>query len=416
MNFSRFSVLLLAAACAVPAPPQDAPSSPFAQLDEIVKELSRITGWPLLRKVNYESMSRGQLKAYFEKRIREVVKPEEIRVEELTLKKFGFVPAGYNLEEATIELLTEQAAAFYDYRAKKMVLLEDSASGLQQIALVHELAHALADQHVNLEKFIDKAGKSDDGALARAAVMEGQATWLMAEYMANRMGQSLKDAPWMLDMMSKTAAAMGDGFPVFNKAPLYIRETLVFPYAQGLRFHQEMFMKLGPKCFAELFKRPPLTTREILHPEHYLGRAPLPPVRLPSFGGESGYRKIAEGTLGEFDHAILLRQYAADSEPLAAAWRGGSYRIFEHKNNGRLVLVYASRWETPRAASDFFRAYRKVLAGKWANLQPASESDAIFAGAGDDGHFLVRLDGDSFLSIEGLDRPAAGGNSAKLTL
>ena len=415
MNLLRLSVLLLAAACALPAPPQDAPSSPFAQLDEIVKELSRITGWPLLKKVQYDSMNRGQLKAYFEKRIREVVKPEEIRVEELTLKKFGYVPGDYNLEKATIELLTEQAAAFYDYRAKRMVMLEDSASGLQQIALVHELAHALADQHVNLEKFIDKAGKSDDGALARAAVMEGQATWLMAEYMANRIGQSLKDAPWMLDMMSKTAAAMGDGFPVFNKAPLYIRETLVFPYAQGLRFQQEMFMKLGPKSFSELFKRPPLTTREVLHPENYLNRVPLPPIRLPSFEGESSYRKIAEGTLGEFDHAILLRQYAADIEPLAAAWRGGSYRVFEHKSNGRLVLVYASRWESPRAAADYFQAYRKVLAGKWKKLQPAAESETVFAGAGDDGHFLLRLDGNTFVSVEGLDRPA-GGSFAKLAL
>lgn len=406
MNLFRRLVLLLAA-YALPVPPQDARPSPFAQLDEIVAELSRITGWPLLKKVQYESMNRDQLKAYFEKRIREVVEPEEIRAEELTLKKFGYVPADYNLEKATIELLTEQAAAFYDYRAKKMVLLEDSASGVQQIALVHELAHALADQHVSLERFIDKAGKSDDGALARAAVMEGQATWLMAEYMANRMGQSLKDAPWMMEMMSKTAAAMGDGFPVFNKAPLYIRETLIFPYAQGLRFQQEMFLKAGRKSFAELFKRPPLTTREVIHPETYLNRAPLPPVRLPSFEGESSYRKIAEGTLGEFDHAILLRQYSADSESLAASWRGGSYRIFEHKNSGRFVLVYASRWESPAAAGNFFRAHRKILAGKWKKLLPATESETVFAGAGDDGHFLLRLAGDMVSSIEGLDKPAS---------
>ena len=55
--------------------------------------------------------------------------------------------------------------------------------------LAHELAHAIADQNYNLGKFIRQGRKSDDGSTARLAVMEGQATWLMSEFLARKMGQ-----------------------------------------------------------------------------------------------------------------------------------------------------------------------------------------------------------------------------------
>src|SRR3954470_10064620 len=103
---------------------------------------------------------------------------------------------------------------------------------MQDAALEHELAHALADQHFHLERFIKKGGASDDSALARMAVMEGQATWLMTEALARRANQSVVDNPSLLDAMSGGAEGSSQ-FPVFNSVPLYLRETLVFPYTEG---------------------------------------------------------------------------------------------------------------------------------------------------------------------------------------
>ena len=68
--------------------------------------------------------------------------------------------------------------------------------------LAHELSHALADQNFNLARFIRQGRKSDDGASARLAVMEGQATWLMSEFLARKTGQSLKNSPSLVAMMS----------------------------------------------------------------------------------------------------------------------------------------------------------------------------------------------------------------------
>lgn len=382
--------------------PADGPGS----LHAIVAELSRITGLEAKREVVYETMNKEQLRAYFEKRIREVVKPEEIRVEELTLKKFGFVPRDYDLEKNTIELLTEQAAGFYDYRAKKMVLMEGWGGGMARIALVHELAHALADQHFDLEKFIEDAGKSDDRALARAAVMEGQATWLMAEYMAQLTNSTLTEAPWLLDMVSRSAGMMGDGYPVFTNAPLYVRESLMFPYLQGLHFQHAAYVKWGQKSFAEVFRNPPASTREVLHPEVYFAREKMPAVRLPRIPDEGRYNKLIEGTLGEFDHSVLLRQFAAGTEVLAEQWRGGRYRLWEEKKGERTVLVYVSLWSSPAAAREYFGHYRKALEGKWDTLDAARDEPGVLAGTGDDGHFVVRVDGSRVTALEGLERAA----------
>src|SRR5258706_8631678 len=115
---------------------------------------------------------------------------------------------------------------------------------MQQTALTHELAHALADQNFNLERFIRQGGKSDDSGLARMAVMEGQATWLMTEVMARGAGQSLASNPSLLDAVSGVAESSAQ-FPVFNSVPLYLRETLVFPYTEGARFQDAVFRKMG---------------------------------------------------------------------------------------------------------------------------------------------------------------------------
>src|SRR5436309_8039729 len=126
----------------------------FGQIDSIVKSISEITGLPEKHPVPYGRMSKRQLRQFLNKRIKKSLKPEEIYADELSLKMFGFVPQDFDLRKSTIDLLTEQAAVFYDYDKKKLFLLDGPSSKAETTTLAHELAHALADQHFNLEKFM----------------------------------------------------------------------------------------------------------------------------------------------------------------------------------------------------------------------------------------------------------------------
>jgi hypothetical protein len=401
-----FVVLILVLAAAVPAQTvtAEAEKQIFEEIGSIVADLSEITGLRPSKPVRHDLIGRDQVKQFVEQRIKEEVKPEEIRAEELTLKKFGYVPEDFDLRRTTVDLLAEQAAALYDYRKKRLYVLDSNSSTMQQVALVHELAHALADQHFNLAKFISRAGENDDGAMARMAVMEGQATWLMSEYLARRMGMSLRTSPSIAQFMSAQAGASGGQFPVFDQAPLYIRETLLFPYTKGMLFQHVVIEKEGKAGFSSVFSRPPVSTQQILHPERYFTEAKPTEPPLAKLASQGDYRVLMGGSIGELDHAILLRQFAGPqvADEIAPLWKGGSYRLLEHKSNQRTVLLYSSEWADLEAAGKFFDLYREVLRRKWKSMEIVEEKDGLLTGRGDDGVFMIRLQQATLISLQGL--------------
>ena len=366
--------------------------------------LATISGLKAVRAVPQERMNREQLRVFFEKRMHQAIKPEQARLEELALKKLGLVPQDFNLASSMLDLLSEQAAAFYDYEQGKMVMLDGGSDALEQMALVHELAHALADQHFKISKYLRGVSDQDEASLARQAVVEGQAQWLMSEYMARKMGQSLLKSPSLANMLSGATDPSGQ-FPVYDQAPLYLRESLVFPYSEGMLFQQAVVAKLGPAGFIRLFEQPPANSREILHPDLYLDRAAegaAAQVAAPVAGPGRGWKLVAEGVVGEFDHRVLLKMYAMESLALAADWRAGQYKLWENRRSKQVVLTYATRWGSIDKARRYLAAYRRVLMGKWSDFRVDAESEDELRGYGGGGWFEVKVAGDSVISREGL--------------
>ena len=406
MRLKTASFLILLAAATAPAQPADS-ARLCAQIPPLADQLTKVSGMPLRHPVPCDFITKEKIKAFLDKRVKEVAKPEELRAEELTLKKFGMVPADFNLAKSTIDLLTEQAAAFYDYDRKKLFVTDTTASENQEPVLAHEVAHAIADQNYNLSKFIKAGRKSDDGATARLAVMEGQATWLMSELLAQKMGQSLKDSPALLAMMSGATEGAAGQYPVFDKSPLYLRLTLIFPYTKGMLFQNAVLERDGQNGFGEVFRKPPVSTQQILHPEKYFsGVKPSEPA-LPQPHLPKGYKSLVGGSLGELEHAVMLEQYSGKeiATELAPHWRGCAFDLLEDKKAARVVLLYAVEWDTEDAARRFFAAYRRQLSKKWKQMTVATETADAVTGTGDDGRFELRRKGAVVSSIEGL--PAA---------
>jgi len=396
---------LLGAAIALAQDSKDSGAAKLcAEIQPLAEQLTKISGMPLRHPVPCDFISKDKIAEFLNKRVKEVAKPEEVRAEELTLKKFGLVPADFDLAKSTVDLLTEQAAAFYDYDKKKLFVTDSTPNDSQQPVLAHEIAHAIADQNYNLGKFIKQGRKSDDGSTARLAVMEGQATWLMSELLARKMGQSLKGSPALLAAMSGINDNGAGQFPVFDKSPLYLRQTLVFPYTKGMLFQHAAFDRDGQQGFTEVFTKPPVSTQQILHPEKYFeGVKPTnPDVPNPKL---KGFKSLVGGSLGELEHNILLEQYVSkeSAADIAPHWRGSNFVLMENKKANRIVLLYASEWDSPDAARRFFQAYREVLAKKWKQMKVDAQTMELVTGTGDDGVFELRLKGNIVTSIEGLD-------------
>lgn len=374
------------------------------EINAIIRSLSEISGLKEKHPVPCGRMSKRQLRQFLSKRIKKTLQPEEIRSDELVLKLFGLVPQNFDLKKSTVDLLTEQAAAFYDYDEKKLFLLPDSESDAEITTLAHELSHALADQHFDLERFMEDSSLTDDQNLARTAVVEGQASWLMLAYDLKAAGKPPVPTEQMLKSVGDASEASIADYPVLKASPLYIQQSLLFPYAQGTLFFDAVYKRMGKSAFSEVFRHAPADSAQILHPELYFRNVKptlpqLPKPALKNFKGE-----IASGSVGEFDHQILLQQYvgAAAAAALAPHLRGGHFRVVVAGRKRSPVLEYASEWDSADSARQFFKAYKRILKAKWKRCDPVADTPALFAGTGDNGYFVSRSEGATVSSVEGI--------------
>jgi hypothetical protein len=374
------------------------------KLQSLLKEVSEITGLPIKRKVPARTISRDEWKKWVDDEVRRSVKPEEIRADELALRLFGLIPRDFDLRKATVDLLGEQAAAVYDPKRRQMLVVE-GASGdgpMADMILVHELAHALADQHFNLKAFLDSGSKTGEDATARLAVAEGQAMWVMLEWQVRQTGSSLKTnraaLDTMLPMMGKLAA---EQYPVFSTAPLYLKETLLFPYSAGILFQQAAVEKSPSDAFIRVLRDPPASTRHILHPETWFNRetAEAPPIPPQP----KDHKTLVEGVLGELDLRILLEQFISqdDAKTLSPDWRAGAYAVSENNREKRPLLRWSLRLASEQSAVKVLEFWARMIEKKAESVSFTHRSETLLEGANRDGAFRIERTGAVLTAVEG---------------
>jgi hypothetical protein len=167
--------------------------------------------------------------------------------------------------------------------------------------------------------------------------------------------------------------------PMYAKAPIYLREAMLFPYTYGMDFVRSVLAKRGKEAaFAGVFEHPPLDTRQIMEPSAYFAgeaQTQVEVVPLEKILGPDWSREDFSG-LGEIDLRVILRQWG--SKPIATtltpAWRGGYYMALGNKKSPKdapvslaLVLTFA----TPVAAHQFAALYESELPHRYKSVQAA---------------------------------------------
>ena len=366
----------------------------FSSIDETLSWLSKDTGYAIKQKVKGELASREQVAKYVDDRLNDDEDAKRLERSEIVLKKFGLLPRDFDLHAFLIQLLQEQVAGYYDVKTKNMYLLDWLSADSQKPVLAHELTHALQDQNFDLKTWeTPKAAKrsdkdeftfdEDEAATARSAVAEGQGMVTLVDFMLRGTGHTLADAPQVAGMM-RSSMTGNSGFPLLEKAPLMIRESLVFPYGDGLAFEAALLEKGKDTAFSGAFRRPPQNTHEILNVGSYLRATPAKWLVLPDLRNELGsaYEKYDEGSIGQLDTRILVQQYA-DKEiaaKMAEAWRGGAYYAAGNKDSKakgttRIGLIYLSRWDTEDAADQFAKIYADYVPKRYAKATPIAVKD-----------------------------------------
>lgn len=340
-------------------------------LAELLKGAEEYRGLKAKTPVAAGTVDSRRLKEKVAISISEDYTPDELRSLETSLKAFGLLPEGLDLQRYLPELLTSQVAGFYDPIRKYLALVRPDKkmpAGADDTILVHELTHALQDQYFDLHHFQGGDPMSDAGT-ALTALIEGDATLVMLDYQMGSRAEALPGTAEAMERMmadpGKVVAATPDfpGAREIATAPVWLRDTLLFGYFQGSAFCVSARRRGGQVLLDYAYTTdPPRSTEQILHPDKWHTRRDDPVVlRLPDLAAElPGYRKTAEGVMGELSLRILLRETlknADRSNAGAAGWGGDRFAVYE-KDGARLV-AWVTEWDTEADAAEF----REALAG-----------------------------------------------------
>src|SRR5262249_38397198 len=207
--------------------------------------------------------------------------------------------------------------------------------------------------------------------LSRNALIEGDAVAVRLACLVEPLGLRMDDLPDMQALLQASTPLMGEQFQVYARAPLILRQQLVFPYVHGLAFIKEALAHGGWAGLDNVYRHPPVSTAQIMHPEKYFTAAPELPregaLELPAAALGPAWKKLKRDVLGEFLLSVVLQQFlpADEARQSAAGWRGDRYELFEHQATRRLLLVCLTVWDTPQSSTRFFQSYTKLIALKY---------------------------------------------------
>jgi len=336
------------------------------RLERIEEGLSAIRGQAYRHPVVLESMGDAELGEFLSRKLAEDYPEGALTDEKKAYVHFRLLRPEDDLRALFLDMLTEQAAGFYDPDEKRLFLV--AGRPFPGAALVHELAHALQDQTFQVGPIIDAARSDDDRLRAVQAMIEGEAMALTAEYTSRYPETASRlDDGVSADEERRQAQESLDSLRRF---PRILQAELLFPYTQGMAWAQSVVRRGGESRMDQLFRRPPDSTEQILHPEK-LGPprdevSRIDPDLLPALSGD-GYRIVRTNTMGEFGIRQLLGgggdQAAIDA---AAGWDGDTYSVYEDPT-GATAMVWVSVWDSSDDAAQFRAAARAWLDARHAD-------------------------------------------------
>ena len=376
-----------------------------AAADEVLHQMSEITGLKLLTPLKKSLRSRDQIRAYVINEMKEDKDEAERYAGQRSAEAFGLLPKGFDLDNFMIDLLTEQIAGLYDPKSHEFYVADWIPAADQKMVMAHELTHALQDQHFKIDNWVKAARPNDDAELARESVLEGSAMAAMVDYLLQGTGRSLQDLP---DIDPSMLVGDMDSTPMLKKAPPFLRDALIFPYLDGLNFSAAIVRPKGWDALSGVFAKPPVSTQQIMHPATYFSFRIPPKADLPTLDKDLGsdWVRLEDNLMGEFGWKEVLKQFLGEDRatPLAAAWSSDRYILFEQKKTKKLVLVARLDLADERATSRFFATYSEALEKKYDKRTNEKKQEDFLAFDTPDGGVFFKCLQVSCVSLEGADR------------
>jgi hypothetical protein len=335
---------------------------------------------------------------------------EETADDVYELSIIGLLKPGFDLRDLYINLLSEQIAGYYDNEMKEMFVVQGQGfEGPERLTYAHEFTHVLQDQNYDIENglnYNDDACEADtERCAAIQALIEGDAT--LSEYTWYQYYATAQDQQQVIQYYNSLKS------PVYDSAPAFLKDDFVFPYNQGLTFVQTIHDQGGWTAVDAVYKNPPVSTEQILHPELYPADTPIP-VDLPDIASSlgAGWREVSRNQMGEWYTYLILARGVNQSANLddssaqsaAAGWGGDEYLVLHNDSQNTTAFVMKTVWDTTNDASEFSSALQRSLNARF-GVNAAQQGDT-FTWEYSGGYTTLYLSGNTTIWIITPDAPS----------
>jgi AcrR family transcriptional regulator len=327
--------------------PHSAQDATLARLvDSLRQPVERAAGLRFKTPPRSAMRTREQVRAYLLGKLDDELPPARMRGMETAYRLFGMLPDTLSLRALLLELYTEQVAGYYDPDSTTLFGVAGADRSELRLVLAHEMVHALQGQYLPLDSIL-KATADNDRLSAAQAILEGQATLVSIDVLAP--GREVTRTPEFWEMYRDQVQQQQATMPIFAKAPLVVREALIFPYLDGAEFMHWWSTAGGHADTLPYGPRMPVSTEQILHPERYARQdVPVPIAFAPDSGS------IYEDVLGEDEIRVLIATLDGADEVqtvVPLGWGGDRFRVYDAP--GGPALVWYAVWDDAQAAGKF---------------------------------------------------------------
>jgi hypothetical protein len=334
--------------CRGEAPKSASPDVLKHLVDSLQTPVERVTGLHFKSPPRSALRRREQVREYLIRKLDEELPSPRMQGLQTAYRLFGLLPDTLELRSLLLDLYTEQVAGYYDPDSATLFGVVGADPTQLRLVLAHEMVHALQGQYLPLDSILH-ATSNNDRLTAAQAVLEGQATLASIDVLAP--AQNVSSSPEFWDLYREQVREQQSSMPVFAKAPLIVREALIFPYLAGAEFMH--WWKESGRDSIPYGPRMPVSTEQILFPDRY-ARGDVP-VML-AFPSDTGI--MYEDVLGEGEIRVLMSQLAGSSEVRARGpigWGGDRYRVYA--TPGGPALIWYIVWDDAKSADRFLWGY-----------------------------------------------------------
>ncbi|HEX2892648.1 MAG TPA: hypothetical protein VHO29_01425 [Marmoricola sp.] len=245
-------------------------------------------------------------------------------------RAFGLLSGKVDLFSAANEVSSSGTLAYYSFKDKRVTIKGDQLSPAVRPTLVHELTHALQDQHFavgdRLQVLAKKNEKDSTGEYSVLdAIIEGDAERTEHNYLASlTAGQRATIAASSRAQESRAAAS-------YAKVPQVIVTLFTAPYTLGEALVQAVAQDGGNTAVDNLIRDAPTHDASLLDPFRVL-LADRDAKRPPDPAIPGSDKRFDHGEFGAVMWYLMLAQRLPLVDALTAVdgWGGDSYVAYEH--------------------------------------------------------------------------------------